>query len=178
MSCQDQHPVEHPTMSYPGPDILVFTGPPRCTVHLVNTYLFNLSLARKTEYEINYHPGQAQGHRQLTRLSCPTVSWTGTDPTPLLLCLTGIQCPHTWKETKILRSPCGSGTAAVMAAREARGILKLSEEFLHDSILGTRFRGRLLWETKVETIFSLASSYVFFHPLDFCQMKFSYILPS
>ena len=29
VSCQEQHPVEHPTMSYPGPDILVFTGPPR-----------------------------------------------------------------------------------------------------------------------------------------------------
>ena len=53
VSCQDQHPVEHPTMSYPGPDILVFTGPPRCTVHLVDTYLFNLSLARKTEHEIS-----------------------------------------------------------------------------------------------------------------------------
>ena len=162
-------------MSYPGPDILVFTGPPRWTGH---PSIQPISSKKDWTWNINYHPGQAQGHRQLTRLSCPTVSWTGTDPTPLLLCLTGTLCPHTWKETKILRSPCGSGTAAVMAAREARGILKLSEEFLHDSILGTRFRGRLLWETKVETIFSLASSYVFFNPLDFYQMKFSYILPS
>ena len=127
------------------------------------TFVYSTSLSQeRLNMKYNYHPGQAQGHRQLTRLSCPMVSWTGTDPTPLLLCLTGIQCPHTWKETKILRSPCGSGTAAVMAAREARGILKLGEEFLHDSILGTRFRGRLLRETKVENIFSLASSYVFF----------------
>ena len=29
MSCREQHPVQHPCLDYPGPDILVFTAPPR-----------------------------------------------------------------------------------------------------------------------------------------------------
>ena len=29
MSCQEQAPVQHPSMHYPGPDILVFTAPAR-----------------------------------------------------------------------------------------------------------------------------------------------------
>jgi len=47
------------------------------------------------------------------------------------------------------RSPCGSGTAAVMAALHARGELGLGEEFVHESILGTVFTGRLVEETSV-----------------------------
>ena len=29
VSCREQHPVQHPCLDYPGPDILVFTAPPR-----------------------------------------------------------------------------------------------------------------------------------------------------
>jgi hypothetical protein len=29
VSCREQAPVQHPTMDYPGPDILVFTASPR-----------------------------------------------------------------------------------------------------------------------------------------------------
>jgi proline racemase len=36
-----------------------------------------------------------------------------------------------------------------MAARHARGLLAGGEEFLHDSILGTRFCGRVVAETTV-----------------------------
>ena len=36
-----------------------------------------------------------------------------------------------------------------MAARHARGLLPLGEDFLHDGILATRFKGRLLAETQV-----------------------------
>lgn len=47
------------------------------------------------------------------------------------------------------RSPCGTGTSAVMAARHARGELTLGQNFIHEGILGTQFRGRLVEETKV-----------------------------
>jgi len=107
VSCQEQHPVEHPTMSYPGPDILVFTGPPR--------------------------PGSGASATNTVVMSNGQLDWNRPDTFTAMLD----------------RSPCGSGTAAVMAAREARGTLKLGEEFLHDSILGTRFHGRLLRETMV-----------------------------
>jgi proline racemase len=47
------------------------------------------------------------------------------------------------------RSPCGTGTSARMAMLHARGRLALGEPFVHESIIGTRFTGRLLQETEV-----------------------------
>eukprot|EP00457_Paulinella_chromatophora_P026496 gb/GEZN01031711.1/.p1 GENE.gb/GEZN01031711.1/~~gb/GEZN01031711.1/.p1 ORF type:complete len:125 (-),score=14.52 gb/GEZN01031711.1/:53-376(-) len=47
------------------------------------------------------------------------------------------------------RSPCGTGTAAVMASLWARGELRLDKDFVHESILGTKFVGRLVEETVV-----------------------------
>jgi proline racemase len=47
------------------------------------------------------------------------------------------------------RSPCGTGTSAKMAVLHARGELGLNEEFVHESILGTLYYGRLIEETQV-----------------------------
>jgi proline racemase len=47
------------------------------------------------------------------------------------------------------RSPCGTGTSARMAALHARGDLALGEEFVNESVIGSRFTGRLLDETSV-----------------------------
>ena len=47
------------------------------------------------------------------------------------------------------RSPCGTGTSARMAQRHARGWLELGAPFVHESIIGTRFTGRLVGETTV-----------------------------
>jgi proline racemase len=47
------------------------------------------------------------------------------------------------------RSPCGTGTSATMAVRHARGQLALGEEFVNQSVIGTRFTGRLVAETEV-----------------------------
>jgi proline racemase len=47
------------------------------------------------------------------------------------------------------RSPCGTGTCAKMAALHARGELALSEDFVHEGILGTTFTGRLIENTSV-----------------------------
>ena len=47
------------------------------------------------------------------------------------------------------RSPCGTGTSAEMAARHARGLLKLNEEFVSESIIGSLFYGHLIEETTV-----------------------------
>src|SRR6185437_13359676 len=47
------------------------------------------------------------------------------------------------------RSPCGTGTSARMAQRHARGWLALGDPFVHESIIGTRFTGRLVGETTV-----------------------------
>ena len=47
------------------------------------------------------------------------------------------------------RSPCGTGTSARMAALHARGDLAIGQEFVNESIIGSRFTGRLLEEVKL-----------------------------
>jgi len=47
------------------------------------------------------------------------------------------------------RSPCGTGTSATMARLHARGELALGAEFVNESLIGTRFTGRLVEETRV-----------------------------
>ena len=45
------------------------------------------------------------------------------------------------------RSPCGSGTAARVAALHAAGELRPGQSLVHESIVGTRFRAKVLEET-------------------------------
>ena len=47
------------------------------------------------------------------------------------------------------RSPCGTGTAAVMAVLDAMGLLDADRPFAHESLAGTLFHGRLLRRTTV-----------------------------
>jgi 4-hydroxyproline epimerase len=47
------------------------------------------------------------------------------------------------------RSPCGTGTSARMAQLHARGELATGGEFVHESIIGSLFRGRVEEETQV-----------------------------
>mgnify|MGYP006139833427 CR=1 FL=1 len=51
--------------------------------------------------------------------------------------------PGTWTGA-IDRSPCGTGTAAVMAVLNDMGLLLDDEPFVHESIVGTTFRGRVV----------------------------------
>ncbi len=47
------------------------------------------------------------------------------------------------------RSPCGTGTSARMAQLAARGRLKVGDDFIHESIIGSLFNGRVEAATKV-----------------------------
>ncbi len=47
------------------------------------------------------------------------------------------------------RSPCGTGTSARMAQWYAKGKLKKGDEFIHESIIGSKFIGRIEEETTV-----------------------------
>jgi 4-hydroxyproline epimerase len=47
------------------------------------------------------------------------------------------------------RSPCGTGTSARMAQWYAKGKLKKGEEFIHESIIGSKFIGRIEEETTI-----------------------------
>ena len=48
------------------------------------------------------------------------------------------------------RSPCGTGTSARMAQWYERGKLKMGEEFIHESIIGSKFIGRIEEEVFVK----------------------------
>lgn len=48
------------------------------------------------------------------------------------------------------RSPCGTGTSARMAQWYAKGKLKKGEEFIHESIIGSKFTGRIEDELRVD----------------------------
>ena len=46
-------------------------------------------------------------------------------------------------EKAIDRSPCGTGTSARMAQLHAKGCLKAGDDFVHESIIGSMFKGRV-----------------------------------
>jgi proline racemase len=52
-------------------------------------------------------------------------------------------------DAEVDRSPCGTGTAAVMAVIDAMGLLAGDKPFVHESIIGTQFIGRVAGRTVV-----------------------------
>jgi trans-L-3-hydroxyproline dehydratase len=52
-------------------------------------------------------------------------------------------------EAEVDRSPCGTGTAAVMAVIDAMGLVDSERPFVHESLIGTRFTGRVVSRTLV-----------------------------
>jgi trans-L-3-hydroxyproline dehydratase len=50
-------------------------------------------------------------------------------------------------DAEVDRSPCGTGTCAVMAVLAAMGLLGPGQTFTHESIIGTRFTGRVEGDT-------------------------------
>lgn len=52
-------------------------------------------------------------------------------------------------DAEVDRSPCGTGTAAVMAVIDAMGLLGESKPFVHESVIGTLFTGRVAGRTVV-----------------------------
>ena len=57
--------------------------------------------------------------------------------------------PSTWT-AMIDRSPCGTGTCAIMATLHARGLLQVGDRFVHTSIIGSQFIGTIVEETTLE----------------------------
>ena len=47
------------------------------------------------------------------------------------------------------RSPCGTGTSARMAQLAGKGKLKVGDSFVHESIIGSLFKGKVVKEAKV-----------------------------
>jgi proline racemase len=52
-------------------------------------------------------------------------------------------------DAEVDRSPCGTGTAAVMAVLDEMGVISGDAPFVHESIIGTCFTGRVAARTRV-----------------------------
>jgi trans-L-3-hydroxyproline dehydratase len=55
-------------------------------------------------------------------------------------------------DAEVDRSPCGTGTAAVMAVIDAMGLLSDDKPFVHESLIGTMFSGRVAARTAIGEI--------------------------
>jgi proline racemase/trans-L-3-hydroxyproline dehydratase len=60
----------------------------------------------------------------------------------------GLKNVTVFADGEVDRSPCGSGTSARLAVLDARGELARGDEFVHESIVGTRFTGRVVGEER------------------------------
>ncbi|MBI3143855.1 MAG: 4-hydroxyproline epimerase [Pseudogulbenkiania sp.] len=61
-------------------------------------------------------------------------------------------------EHLIDRSPCGTGTSARVAQRASRGLLKQGETFIHESLTGGQFIGRIEEQTTVGSLAAVRPS--------------------
>ncbi|PAJ74261.1 hydroxyproline-2-epimerase [Pseudoalteromonas sp. NBT06-2] len=56
------------------------------------------------------------------------------------------------------RSPCGTGTSARMAQLYTKGLLKQGQDFVHESIIGSQFVGKVESVTEIEGITAIMPS--------------------
>ncbi|MHA4811285.1 4-hydroxyproline epimerase [Flavitalea flava] len=77
--------------------------------------------------------------------TCTHVLWTGQTLSPEATARNAVF----YGDKAIDRSPCGTGTSARMAQWFAKGKLKVGDVFEHESIIGSRFTGRVEKATSV-----------------------------
>jgi 4-hydroxyproline epimerase len=76
---------------------------------------------------------------------CSHILWTGA----VLDATSTARNAVFYGDKAIDRSPCGTGTSARMAQWYAKGKLKKGDQFIHESIIGSKFVGRIEEETTV-----------------------------
>jgi 4-hydroxyproline epimerase len=67
------------------------------------------------------------------------ILWTGAPKSPEAHARNAVF----YGDKAIDRSPCGTGTSARMAQLHAKGKLEVGDDFVHESIIGSLFRGRI-----------------------------------
>jgi len=103
IAAREQFPVNHPTLDYPGPDILVFTTEPK----------------KENDAFVSHNT---------VVMSNGELDWSNPDTFSAMLD----------------RSPCGSGTAAVITRLHHKGVMKKGDTLRHYGILGTFMEGNIL----------------------------------
>ena len=74
------------------------------------------------------------------------ILWTGKTISPKATARNAVF----YGDKAIDRSPCGTGTSARMAQWYVKGKLRKGEDFIHESIIGSQFVGRIEEETMVD----------------------------
>ena len=82
------------------------------------------------------------------------VLWTGDTISPKATARNAVF----YGDKAIDRSPCGTGTSARMAQWHAKGKLKIGEEFIHESYIGSQFIGRIEEETLIKDLQAIVPS--------------------
>jgi 4-hydroxyproline epimerase len=109
--------------------------------------------SRELRQEINrlytfFHPNDP------TISGCSHILWTGS----VLNESSTARNAVFYGDKAIDRSPCGTGTSARMAQWYAKGKLKRGEEFVHESIIGSTFIGRIEEELRVGSYHAIRPS--------------------
>lgn len=86
--------------------------------------------------------------------TCTHVLWAGQVIDPTSTARNAVF----YGDKAIDRSPCGTGTSARMAQWFAKGKLKKGDEFVHESIIGSKFTGRVEEVTEVAGIPAIVPS--------------------
>jgi 4-hydroxyproline epimerase len=76
---------------------------------------------------------------------CSHILWTGKVLDPTSTARNAVF----YGDKAIDRSPCGTGTSARLAQWYSKGKLKIGEPFVHESIIGSKFIGRVEEETNI-----------------------------
>ncbi|MBY0478907.1 MAG: 4-hydroxyproline epimerase [Chitinophagaceae bacterium] len=79
---------------------------------------------------------------------CSHILWTGSVLDPTSTARNAVF----YGDKAIDRSPCGTGTSARMAQWYAKGMLKKGDQFIHESIIGSKFIGTIEEELEVNGI--------------------------
>lgn len=82
------------------------------------------------------------------------IEWTGNTISPQATARNAVF----YGDKAIDRSPCGTGTSARMAQWHAQGKLKLGDEFIHESFIGSQFIGKVEEETTLAGIKAIIPS--------------------
>jgi len=85
---------------------------------------------------------------------CSHILWTGKTLDPSSTARNAVF----YGDKAIDRSPCGTGTSARMAQWHAKEKLKKGQEFIHESIIGSKFIGRIEAETTLGNLPAIVPS--------------------
>lgn len=85
---------------------------------------------------------------------CSHILWTGKTLDPTATARNAVF----YGDKAIDRSPCGTGTSARLAQWHARGRIRQGEEFVHESIIGSKFIGRVEEVTTIGDIPAIVPS--------------------